>query len=309
MGIDLVFLSPYASALMPALLITSFIWALSFGLLGNCLSDLPASFVALARMAGSLAFFLPFVRKVPFSHAMGMMGIGAVQFGGMYLCYIAAFHYLPSHQVALFTATTPIYVVLVNGLMKKKLPPLHLAAAVLAAIGGAGILWKGYSAGNGELTGIVLVQLSNLCFAAGQIAYISLKDSWFGGSEASCFAYAYAGALLVTLPAGLPSGLACWQEISAMQWWLLAYLGVIASGVCFFLWNYGARRVTPVKLAIMNNLKIPLAALISLLLFREQPNMFLLALGCLLILSSFLIAPIPPKKAARNQASGGRIPE
>lgn len=63
-----------------------------------------------------------------------------------------------------------------------------------------------------------------------------------------------------------------------MQWWLLAYLGVIASGVCFFLWNYGARRVTPVKLAIMNNLKIPLAALISLLLFREQPNMFLLAL-------------------------------
>ena len=145
---------------MPALLITSFIWALSFGLLGNCLSDLPASFVALARMAGSLAVFLPFVRKVPFSHAMGMMGIGAVQFGGMYLCYIAAFHYLPSHQVALFTATTPIYVVLVNGLMKKKLPPLHLAAAVLAAIGGAGILWKGYSAGNGELTGIVLVHFS-----------------------------------------------------------------------------------------------------------------------------------------------------
>ena len=90
-----------------------------------------------------------------------------------------------------------------------------------------------------------------------------------------------------------------------MQWWLLAYLGVIASGVCFFLWNYGARRVTPVKLAIMNNLKIPLAALISLLLFREQPNMFLLALGCLLILSSFLIAPIPLKKAARKQASGG----
>ena len=94
-----------------------------------------------------------------------------------------------------------------------------------------------------------------------------------------------------------------------MQWWLLAYLGVIASGVCFFLWNYGARRVTPVKLAIMNNLKIPLAALISLLLFREQPNMFLLALGCLLILASFLIAPIPLKKAAQKQASGGRIPE
>lgn len=96
-GIDLVFLSPYASARMPALLLTSFIWALSFGLLGNCLSGLPASFVALARMAGSFAVFLPFARKAPLSHAVGMMGIGAVQFGGMYLFYIAAFHYLPSH--------------------------------------------------------------------------------------------------------------------------------------------------------------------------------------------------------------------
>ena len=254
----------------------------------------------MTRMAGSLAVFLPFVRRVPFSHALVMMGIGAVQFGGMYLCYIAAFHYLPSHQVALFTATTPIYVVLINGLMKKQLPPLHLAAAILAAIGGAGILWKGYSAGNGVFTGIVLVQLSNLCFAAGQIAYISLKNSRFGRSEASCFAYAYAGALLVTLPSGLLSGLSCWQGISAVQWWLLAYLGVIASGVCFFLWNYGARRVTPVKLAVMNNLKIPLAALTSLLLFREHPNMFLLFIGCLLILSSFLIAPIPFKKTAQE---------
>lgn len=283
---------------MSALLITSFIWALSFGLLGNCLSDLPASFVALARMAGSLAVFLPFIRKAPFSHALGMMGIGAVQFGGMYLCYIAAFHYLPSHQVALFTATTPIYVVLLNGLMKKKLPPLHLAAAILAATGGAGILWKGYSAGNGELTGIVLVQLSNLCFAAGQIAYVSLKDSWFGGSETSCFAYAYAGALLVTLPSGLPAGLVCWQEVSAAQWWLLAYLGVIASGVCFFLWNYGARRVTPVKLAIMNNLKIPLAAFTSLLLFGESTSLPLLTLGSVLILASFLVTPFLPKKVS-----------
>lgn len=51
----------------------------------------------------------------------------------------------------------------------------------------------------------------------------------------------------------------------------------------------------------MNNLKIPLAALTSLLLFREHPNMFLLFIGCLLILSSFLIAPIPFKKLRRNK--------
>lgn len=281
---------------MSALLITSLIWALSFGLLGNFLSDLPASFVAMVRMAGALAVFVPFLRKTPPRHALAMMGIGAVQFGGMYLCYIAAFHYLPSHQVALFTATTPIYVVLASGLIKRKLAPLHITAAVLAAAGGAGILWNGYTAGKGVLTGILLVQLSNLCFAAGQIAYVSLKDSWFKGGEASSFAYAYAGALLVTLPTGLPAGLACWREISAPQWWLLAYLGAVASGVCFFLWNYGARRVTPVKLAIMNNLKIPLAAFTSLVLFGESTSIPLLALGSVLILASFLVTPVSPEK-------------
>lgn len=52
------------------------------------------------------------------------------------------------------------------------------------------------------------------------------------------------------------------------------------------------------KLAVMNNLKIPLAALTSLLLFREHPNMFLLFIGCLLILASFLIVPISLKNDA-----------
>lgn len=281
---------------MFALIITSFIWALSFGLLGNCLSHIPAGFVSMMRMAGSLVVFLPFIRKVPFSHAFGMMGIGAIQFGGMYLCYIETFHYLPSHQVALFTATTPIYVILLNGLLKKKLPPLHLVATILATAGGAGILWQGGSIGNKALTGILMVQLSNLCFATGQIAYISLKDSWFGKSGTDCFAYAYLGALLVTLPTGIQSALKCWQEISSEQWMLMIYLGTIASGACFFLWNYGARRVTPVQLAIMNNLKIPLAALISLFLFKEHHHTLLLAIGLLLILTSFLIIPSSQKE-------------
>ncbi|WP_354832303.1 EamA family transporter [Akkermansia muciniphila] len=289
---------------MSALLVTSLIWALSFGLLGNFLSGLPASFVAMARMAGALAVFLPFLRKTPPHHALTMMGIGAVQFGGMYLCYIAAFHYLPSHQVALFTATTPIYVVLASALIKGRLSSLHIAAAVLAAAGGAGILWNGYTAGKGLLTGILLVQLSNLCFAAGQITYASLKDSWFKGGEASSFAYAYAGALLVTAPTGLPAGLACWREISTVQWWLLAYLGVVASGICFFLWNYGARRVAPIKLAIMNNLKIPLAAFTSLVLFRESPSIPLLALGSVLILASFLVTPVSPGRLPNDKPRG-----
>ncbi len=147
--------------------------------------------------------------------------------------------------------------------MKKNLPPLHLAAAILAAMGGAGILWKGYSSGNGELTGIVLVQLSNLCFAAGQIAYISLKNSLVREKRSI---------LLRLCLCRLPAGYFAFRP--AVRTGLLAgdfNRAMVAAGLfgrhrfrsLFFLWNYGARRVTPVKLAIMNNLKIPLAAMTS----------------------------------------------
>lgn len=59
----------------------------------------------------------------------------------------------------------------------------------------------------------------------------------------------------------------------------LVYLGVIASGVCFFLWNYEARRVNTGALAIFNNLKVPLAVTVSLLVFHESTDIPRLVTG------------------------------
>lgn len=280
---------------MISLLITSLVWALSFGLIGNYLTGLPAGFVSMIRMAGALLVFLPFVKRIPLCQALPLMGIGAVQFGGMYLCYIAAFHYIPSYQVVLFTAATPIYIVLIDSVKKGQLSVVHFIAAILAVAGGAGILWKGWNGSEGLLVGFLLVQLSNFCFAAGQMAYASLKRELTLRKEASVFAYAYMGALLVTLPSGLSSSLN-WQSITFAQWSLLLYLGVIASGLCFFLWNHGAQKVAPVRLAVMNNLKIPLGTLASLTLFGEHTNLPMLLIGCLFMVASFIVTPLPVKK-------------
>ncbi len=278
---------------MYALLITSFIWALSFGLLGNCMSNLAPDFVAMMRMVGALLVFLPFMRRMALSPALSMLGIGALQFGGMYVCYIASFRYLPSYQVALLTATTPIYIVLMNAWVKKHLSPLHLMAALLVTAGGAVILWKGQSAEGHQATGILLVQLSNICFALGQLAYVTFKNKYPTLPATTCFTYAYLGGLLVTLPTGAYAMAECLPTVTLTQWWILGYLGIIASGLCFFLWNYGACRVNAVKLAIMNNLKIPLAALTSLLLFQEAGQPAMLLYGCLLIAAAF---PVTLKK-------------
>ena len=58
-------------------------------------------------------------------------------------------------------------------------------------------------------------------------------------------------------------------RLSAGQWVVLVYLGAIASGIGFFLFNAGARQVDVGALAIFNNIKVPLAILASVLLFGE----------------------------------------
>jgi len=81
-------------------------------------------------------------------------------------------------------------------------------------------------------------------------------------------------------------------HLTANHWWTLLYLGAIASGVCFFGWNYGARRVNAGALAIFNDLKIPLSIAVSLLVFKEQANLPSLLLGGGVILCSLVLNEI-----------------
>jgi drug/metabolite transporter (DMT)-like permease len=58
-------------------------------------------------------------------------------------------------------------------------------------------------------------------------------------------------------------------SISMKQFQVILFLGVLASGIGFFLWNYGATKTNAGTLAVMNNLKIPLAVTVSLLFFES----------------------------------------
>jgi len=73
-----------------------------------------------------------------------------------------------------------------------------------------------------------------------------------------------------------------WDRVISMslhQLVVLTYLGVVASGLGFFLFNAGARRTDIGTLAIFNNMKIPLAILASGLVFQEAVDWPRLALG------------------------------
>jgi drug/metabolite transporter (DMT)-like permease len=117
------------------LLIVSVIWALSFGLTAQ-VSGLGAPFVTAARTLLAALVFLPFlnVKGMPPGRVLAFAGIGALQFGLMYLLYIASFRWLRPSEVALFTVFTPLFVTLVSDLFEGRLSWSVLVAAGIAVV-------------------------------------------------------------------------------------------------------------------------------------------------------------------------------
>lgn len=271
---------------MACLLITSLLWAFSFGLIKGGLTGLPPSAVAFIRLAIALAVFVPFLRPraLRLADAGRLMFTGAVQYGLMYVAYIRAFQYLQAYEVALFTVFTPIYVTLLNDLFARRTAWRPLAAAALAVAGGACIEYRQLHSA-ALWTGFGLMQISNLFFAFGQIFYRRTMERLPGKqSDLQVFGLLYLGAAFA---AGLAAAGTDWSGtvITPRQALILAYLGAVASGLGFFLWNLGARRVGAGSLAVFNNLKIPLGILVSVFVFGEQADWpRLLAGGALMAL-------------------------
>ena len=264
------------------LVVVSLVWAFSFGLIKRYLGGVDSSFVTAARLGLALLVFLPFLRLrgVNSRTLAALAGIGAVQFGLMYLAYIESFRYLRAYEAALFTITTPIFVTLLADALDRKLRVRALFAALLAVIGTAFVTVKSTDL---EITlrGLALVSLSNAAFAMGQVWYRRLRAQQTTLRDRDVFAVLYGGAFLVALAAMLIQGAPVTP--TAAQLWTLLYLGVLASGMGFFLWNVGATRVSAGTLAVMNNLKIPLAVVVALLIFGEQANLVALVASLLVL--------------------------
>ncbi len=268
---------------MSLLLIVSVIWALSFGLTAQ-VSDLGAPFVTAARTLLAALVFLPFldVKGLTRKQVLVFAGIGALQFGLMYLLYIASFRWLQSSEVALFTIFTPLFVTLTADLLRGRISWLFLATAALAVVGTGICVWSGLGR-RGFLLGFLLMQGANLCFALGQVLYRRLAPA-SGKRDRDLMGLLYLGASAVAVAMAAPS--IPWAKVAAMnlrQWAVLVYLGVVASGLGFFLFNAGARRTDIGTLAIFNNMKIPLAILASGLVFHEVVDWPRLAAGGVVI--------------------------
>lgn len=266
---------------MAYLLGVTLLWSFSFSLIGVYLAgQVDSYFAVLTRVSLACLVFLPWLRPrlLDRRRTLGLMGVGAIQLGLMYVCYYQSFVLLSVPEILLFTIFTPIYIALLDNLLSRRLDLFQLAMALVAVLGAALIRYQGV--GEAFWTGFLMVQGANLCFAIGQVGYRHLMR----GAERTLpvinvFGWFYIGALLVALPAWWWMGDVSNLPTTPVQWGVLAWLGMVASGAGYFFWNQGARRVDAATLAVMNNLLIPAGLLVNLVIWNREANLSRIALG------------------------------
>ncbi|CAD7286789.1 DMT family transporter [Campylobacter suis] len=274
---------------MNKLIFVTILWAFSFSLIGEFLSGkLDSYFSVFTRVALASLVFLPFTRfkGVPTRLKLAVMGIGALQIGAMYLFYYNSFLYLSVPEVALFTIFTPFYVTLVYDAFEKKFRSLYLISVGVAVLGAFVIKYGGIN--EGFLKGFLLVQGANICFGFGQSAYKILLER-NRVEQKGIFGYFHFGAFFVTLVAFLLFGNFSKITPSTTQIFVLLWLGVMASGLGYYLWNKGATEVDSGVLAIMNNALIPAAIIVNLIFWQKDADVLRLVAGGVILYASLLI--------------------
>ncbi len=266
---------------MRYLMFVTVLWAFSFSLIGVYLAGkVDSYFAVLMRIMLAGLIFLPFTRwrGLPGRLKGGITLVGSLQFGVTYICLYQSFLYLSVPEVLLFTIFTPLYVTLLDDAINRRFSPAPLFATVIAVIGAGVIRYDGLS--DDFITGFILLQIANLAFAAGQVGYANLMKRYPVELPAwRSFGYFFLGALLVVLPGFLVLGNPDKLPTTSVQWGILVWLGLAASGLGFYLWNKGACQVDAGTLGIMNNALVPAGLIVNILIWNRDVDLTRLAIG------------------------------
>ena len=255
---------------MNYLIFVSILWSFSFGIIKYGLDGVDSFFISFARNLIALSFFagVSIYNLKKFNLDYRLIAIGAIQFGLMYIFYIQSYQFLPAYLIATFTITTPIFIALSNRLFLKKNITAGGGYAIILVLIGSFIMRFNIANPLDYWKGFFLIQLANFFFAFGQVLF---KD-WNKRNEQidiiHNFSQLFLGASLITsffyfFSMDFSTSLTNFNIVA------LLFLGFISSGIGFLLWNIGATKVSSEKLAISNNIIIPIAIINSYLFFGE----------------------------------------
>ncbi|WP_066342068.1 EamA family transporter [Azohydromonas lata] len=291
---------------MPYLAVVTVLWAFSFSLIGQYLAGrVDSDFAVLVRVAIAAAVFVPLTvwRGLPRRLVAGFWVAGALQFGITYLCLYRSFTVLTVPEVLLFTVLTPLYVTLIDDALEGRFNRRALLAAAVAVGGGAIIRF--HKLEGDYLWGFVLLQVANATFAAGQVLCRHLLARHPTPQPLHrFFGHFFLGALLLALPSYWLFGNPAKLPQTAVQWGVLAWMGLFATALGMYWWVLGSTQVDAGTLAVMNELHVPAGLVVNLLIWNREADLPRLLAGGAVIFASLAINGWGRRGALSKAGSG-----
>ena len=275
---------------MKYLVLVSLLWSFSFGIIKYGLSEVDPFFISYARNLIALVFFtsISFYQFKKFQWDIKLVLIGAIQFGLMYVFYIQSYQYLPAYLIATFTITTPIFISIADKYFFKNLVTLKDALAIFLVILGSYLMRYNVTNPLEYWYGFLLIQCANFVFAWGQVWFKQWNNQHPNTDIISNFSQLFLGATIVTSSVYL-SVSGSMIELTDTNLLALLFLGLCSTGIGFLLWNIGATKVNSYRLAVSNNLVIPIALISSVLIFGESISLLLFLPGIILFYIAYRI--------------------
>ena len=206
----------------------------------------------------------------------------------MYVLYIQSYQYLPAYLIATFTITTPIFIGIFSQLLQNKSFSLSGIFSILLVVLGSLMMRFNIVNPLDYWLGFFLIQCANICFAIGQIMF----KKWYSKNTSVDIIYNFSqmffGAVLITSMFSIINSTNIGM-LNTYNLFALLFLGLFSTGFGFLAWNLGSLQVSNERLAVMNNVVIPIAIFNSFLIFGEAINPMLFVPGLVLFYLAFKI--------------------
>jgi drug/metabolite transporter (DMT)-like permease len=197
-------------------------------------------------------------------------------------------HTVPSHPALLY-ALTPLGVLMLESLSRRRLPPPAKQVGVLLALLGVVLILRPWV----QAAAIVQIRSGDLWILVAVVSWVVYTVGVRGlcrrHDPRSVTAWSLIlGAAMLLAPAGRAALQLPVTEVSPEVWLSLAWLALVTSVTMMLLWNFLLRHLTAVEVAVCTNAQPPTTALLAAALaglgwLQPQQDLGLAFLGGMLL--------------------------
>lgn len=218
--------------------------------------------------------------------------VGALCISGTTILFVFANKLTTSANAIVLQYTAPIFVIILSLLFFKKKPKALDVGAVLAAVAGMALFFFGQLKAD-ALLGNILALLSGITFAG---VFLINKMPKAKPEESLLLGH------LINVVVGIPF-IITHVTFAPIAWMSIALMGIFQLGLAYVLFSIGIKLTTPISASLLATLEPLLNPIWVFMMTGEQPGMWALIGGAIVIVSIVLYSVLSARAGKRSKAS------